>query len=192
MSSKSEDKQATEASILSSLYIQALRQGQSVWFRVVSGSMRPLVQVGDAVRIEAATANTIQVGDIAAFETPAGLVVHRIVHLLRAATHTRLIEMGDIAFQANYVEERAIVGRVIAIRRANRQVDLQKPVAKWWGRVTAHLRYRLYCLHKDTQPSPVRILLRKCARLAVRTASLCVRASSASAANDSLPSVEGI
>jgi hypothetical protein len=159
----------TESDLLNSLYIEALRKGHAIWFRVVSGSMRPILRVGDAVHIQPVVPEDLQIGDIAAFETPAGLVVHRIVHILRPReSPSRFIEMGDIGLQASEMTGEVIAGRVSAIRRGELLVDLQKPLAKRWEGVTARLRYRLYCLYTGSRYQPVRVVLRKSARLVAR------------------------
>lgn len=181
------EREATESAVIASLYIQAVRQGQSTWFRVISGSMRPLIHSGDAVYIEPATAAGIEVGDIAAFETPAGLLIHRIVHRQQAGAYIRFIEMGDAALQANWMKEQAIVGRVILACRGNRQLDLRRPIAKRCGKVTAHLRYQLYCLCNDRKLGLVCVALRKCASQVARVGYLCIRASCASAVDDPTP-----
>src|SRR5215469_1031145 len=69
----------TRATAMASLYIQALRTGETLWFEVVSGSMVPTLNRGNRVRIEAVKAQDIHNGEIAAFETDQGLVIHRIV-----------------------------------------------------------------------------------------------------------------
>lgn len=177
---------AAQSAALTSLFIQALRQGQPVWFRVVSGSMLPLVRVGDAVYIEP-TSSDLQVGDIAAFETPAGLVVHRLVHYEQTANQARYVEMGDAALLAHHVDEQAIVGRVTNIRRATRQVDIRLPVAQRWGKVTARIRFRLYSIDKVIKFNPARFLIRKCARLVALVGSVCIRVTSSSTVSDALP-----
>lgn len=181
------EQNATESSVLTSLFIQALRQGQPVWFRVVSGSMLPLVRVGDAVHIEPTSASDLRVGDIAAFETPAGLVVHRLVHYEQTGNQARYVEMGDAALLAHHVDEQAIVGRVTSIRRATRQVDLRLPVAQRWGKVTARIRFRLYSIDKVIKFNPARFLIRKCARLVALVGSVCIRVTSSSTVSDALP-----
>ncbi len=156
----------TESAVLHSLYIEALRRGHAIWFRVASGSMRPLLRVGDAVHIQPVAPDSLQIGDIAAFETPAGLVVHRIVHILHPPESPfRFIEMGDVSLQASEITEEVIAGRVSAIRRGTLLIDLQKPLAKRWEAVTARLRYRLYSLYKGSRYQPVRIVVRRSARL---------------------------
>lgn len=169
-----------ESAILNSLYIQALRQGQSIWFRIVSGSMCPLLRVGDAVHIQPVSPYDLHLGDIAAFETPAGLVVHRIVHMLPSVIPPRFIEMGDVTLQAQEVTVEAIAGRVIVIRRGDLLIDLQRPVAKRWGGVTARLRYRLYCQYRDSKHDLVRLVVHKSARLAARVGSAVIRRACAS------------
>jgi len=104
-------------STLASLYIEALRQKQPLWFRVASNSMLPLLRKGDSVYIEPAQAEDIRIGDIAAFETSSGLVIHRIVAIEQTHETIRLLQMSDVEVLPAWVKEEAIVGRVITVRR---------------------------------------------------------------------------
>src|SRR5205085_1078405 len=131
-----------EAAAIASLYIEAVRQGQSLWFRVASGSMHPTLRIGEQVRIEPARAAQLRVGEIAAFETARGLTIHRVVQRQDDGASTQLIEMSDVQLRTSLVEERAVVGRVVAIRRNKQHIDLQRPVAKRCGAVTAAVRLR--------------------------------------------------
>jgi|SRR5579884_3154931 len=161
----------TRARVIDSLYTQAIRHGQSTWFRVASGSMRPLIHRGDSVYIEPVQA--ISVGDIAAFETPEGLVIHRIVRYEAGAAGKRYLEMGDMQFSARWFDEQALVGRVTLVRRDTTQIDLRLSIAKRYGKLSAQLRYRLYCLH--TYLPLLSVVVRKCATLVARLAYLRMR-----------------
>ena len=154
----------TQASLLAALSIDALRQGQPLWFRIASGSMSPLLQVNDEVYIIPAHAQEINKGDIAAFETPEGLMVHRIIHLQTQAKNgtCRLFQMSDVVLQPSWLEESAIVGRIIIVRHGASQLDLRHPIAQWWGRATAAIRYQLY-LRRNTLP--IRKVLRICSHV---------------------------
>ena len=176
-----------DSGILNSLYLEALHQGQSIWFRVVSGSMRPSFLIGDAVLIQPVSPRDLHIGDIAAFETPAGIVVHRIVHFLPPKTPAGFIEMGDAMLQANEVSEEAIAGHVISVRRGDLFIDLQKPVAKKLGGVTAWLRYWFYCQYRDSKHYLVRLAARKSASLVARAGSTVIRHTCASVGRESPP-----
>jgi hypothetical protein len=165
---------------LAPLYIEALRQGQSLWFRVASGSMNPLLRIGDEVRIEPATADRIRAGAIAAFETSDGLVIHRIVRCVRKDTNIRLLEMSDVHLHPNWVEAQAVVGRVTRMRRDARQIDLLHPIAQMWGAATAQLRYMFYCLYTHSRFNVLRALLHRSSRLVVFMSYWCIRSCSAS------------
>lgn len=168
------------AEALASLYVDALRQGQPLWFRVASGSMSPALRLGDEVRIKPATADQIRTGDIAAFETTDGLVIHRIVQLQESGSGIRLLEMSDVHLHANWIEPKTIVGRVILTRRDTRQISLQHPIAQMCGAVTAQLRYRLYCLYTLSKFSLLRVFLHRLSRLVAFIGYWCLRNCSAS------------
>lgn len=166
----------THASTIASLYIDALRHNQSLWFRVASNSMLPLLRKDDEVFIEPALAQDITSGDIAAFETAQGLVIHRIVAIERTQQTSRLLQMSDVEVAPTWVQPQAIVGRVVMARRqtqrGTRQLNLRHPLARWASRVTAATRYRLYRYTKNT---PLRLALRIASRLAIHLGGLCIR-----------------
>ena len=54
-----------QATIITSLFIEAVRQGHASWFRVASKSMLPLLRPGDEVYIQPAQAQEIGIGEIA-------------------------------------------------------------------------------------------------------------------------------
>jgi signal peptidase I len=164
---------ALDSVVIVSLYIEAVRKGQPQWFRVISGSMHPLLRIGEQVCIEPATAEQIQVGEIAAFETGEGLVIHRIVKRRQGSEGIQLVEMSDVHARAGPVGSTAVVGRVAVIRWGKTRIDLQHPVAQECGRVTARVRYRLYTMHCRNKLAQV--ILRKCSHLVVHLASWCIR-----------------
>lgn len=169
-----------EQAIITSLYIEALRAGQPFSFRVVSNSMVPILRIGDSVYIEPAKAKDIRIGDIAAFETPRGLVIHRIVRTEQTGTSIRLLQMADVDLHPSWVEEHAIIGRVTSARRQSREIHLQHPIAQRCGKITARLRYQLYLWNANT---PLRVFLRLCSRWVVRTGYWWIRCCCSSIVN---------
>lgn len=164
-------QEQSPATVLAALYIEALRQGTPLWFRVVSGSMHPLFHIGDEVYIEPVQARDIQRGDIAAFETSEGLVVHRIIARQENSSHIRLLQMADVILHPSWIDEHAIVGRVGAIRHGNTQVSLRHPIAKWYARATASVRFRLYSWKKF---NTVRMAMRLCSHAVLTSGYWCI------------------
>jgi len=171
---------------ISSLFIQALREGQGLWFQVASGSMVPILKVGDKVWIEPTKAIDIHIGDVAAFETPQGLVIHRIVKRELQSTNVRLLEISDVNLSANWIFEEVVVGRVTTIQKATLVINLQHPIAQRWGCVTAYLRYKLYFLHTNKKFAWLGALVRRCARFTVRVGYWRILHSNASQARDTV------
>ncbi len=166
-----------QATVIALLYREALRQGQSLWFRVASGSMNPTIRIGDHVRIDPVKADEIRPGEIAAFETPDGLIIHRIVQRQQTGATVRLLQVADVELRPSWIEEHAVVGRVIATNREGVQIDLQHPIARWCDTVTVYLRYQLYMWKKYRS---LRRLLHKCSRFIVYMSYWCIRSSCAS------------
>jgi hypothetical protein len=142
--------------------------------------MAPTLNLGDRVRIKPAAAQDIHLGEIAAFETDQGLVIHRIVRKEQRGMSVRLLEMGDVDLRAKWVEAKAVVGRVALVHHDAMEIDLRHPIAKRCGTVTAYLRYRLYQLHTNKKFAAVRVAARKCSRLVSRAGYWCIRTSSVS------------
>jgi len=158
--------------VIASLFIQAVRQGQSLWFRVASNSMYPLLRRNDTVFIQPISGKDIRVGDIGAFAASDSLIIHRIVHIQQTAGSLRLLQMSDVELLPSWVNDEAVVGKVVMVRREQRQSDLQHPIAQWGGKVTARIRHRLYLYDKN---SPIRLALRACSRLALTFGYWCIR-----------------
>jgi hypothetical protein len=178
------EQDLARATIIASLYIQAHRGGETLWFKVVSGSMLPTLKIGDRVRIQPAEAKDIYNGEIAAFETAQGLIIHRIVRHEQTGARIRLLEMSDVDLRASWIDEQNVVGLVIAVSRGTREINLQHPIAKVCGSVTAYLRYRLYLLHTNKKFATLRGVVRRCSRLAVYIGCWCIHISSVSQARD--------
>jgi signal peptidase I len=163
----------SDDNVIAHLYRDAVRKGQPLWFRVASGSMHPTLRIGEEIYIKPATADQLHVGEIAAFETDAGLVIHRIVYQRRDNAGIQLVEMSDVHLRAGRVKSEAVIGRVVAIRQGNARIDLQRPIAQKLGQVTARVRYRFYTIRSRSKLAQVTI--RKCSRLVARLASWYIR-----------------
>jgi Peptidase S24-like len=187
-------QETPQATIVAALFIQAVREGQSLWFRVASKSMLPLMRLDDSIYIIPAKASEIRVGEIAAFETSGGLTIHRIVRIDKTSQKTeieqtgeslRLLQMSDVELLPSWIKETAVVGKVVSIRRQRqqgqreqkpenrqkRQVNLRHPIAQWCGTVTARVRYKLYIINGKRL---LKLLLRVCSRLSIRIGNACI------------------
>lgn len=162
----------TSSPILISLFIQAVREGQPLWFRVASNSMLPLFQKNDTVYIVPTSAQDIHPGEIAAFETGRGLVIHRIVHRTQNGQTIRLFQMSDVDLYLTPVSEEQVVGKVVAVRKGRAQIDLERRIAKRYGIIVAVARYRLYLASNSHFLS---LWWRGCSRLSRQIGYRCVR-----------------
>ena len=81
--------------------------------------------------------------------------------------------MSDTELRAGPIESGAVIGRVVAIGRGKRRIDLQRPIAQKCGRVTAHIRYRFYTMRFRSRLT--RVILRKSSRLVTRLTGWFIR-----------------
>lgn len=98
----------------------ALRAGATIELPAHGGSMWPLLATGDRLRVAPASADALRVDDIVVRVGPQGLVTHRVV--ATAPLRTR----GDALFADDPFDDGdgAVVGRVVARRRAHRWMAL--------------------------------------------------------------------
>ncbi|QBD81736.1 hypothetical protein EPA93_39505 [Ktedonosporobacter rubrisoli] len=148
--------------ILTHMSIEAVKQGNSLWFRVVSNSMAPLIRCGDCVYISSALAEELQTGAIAAFTTPQGLVIHRIVRSKQNTATIRLLQMSDVELRPSWITASSLRGRVTLIQRGELYINLERPLARCYSAIAARLRYRFYRMHSFRS---LRLVAHICSRL---------------------------
>ena len=83
---------------------------------VGSGSMQPSLNVGDMVIITKASINDVAEGDIIAYVSEQGIVVHRVYKIVKHENKYLVITKGDANNEPDStpVDERLIIGKVVA------------------------------------------------------------------------------
>ncbi|RLG76945.1 MAG: signal peptidase I [Thermoprotei archaeon] len=84
---------------------------------VVSGSMRPSIEVGDLVVVKNVNTSDLRVGDVIAYVKGKTIVLHRIVMLTSVRGETAFITKGDAntAVDPNPILPEQIVGRLVYV-----------------------------------------------------------------------------
>lgn len=128
---KSEAVSADTALPDTAAYLAAAREawqaGETVEplrLKVITASMRPLLQAGDEVIVQSIDPHTLRPGEVLVVQRGGEWITHRLIKVDERGWHTH----GD---NTRYEDEPAsaaeIVGRVIAIERGTQTIDLRQP-----------------------------------------------------------------
>lgn len=108
--------------LLAHMLRESVAQGQAAWLTVISGSMRPFLQVGDEVRVEKALPDQLSPGDVIVVYDGQTLLTHRFYHQTAAG---QLITRGDsLIINDPPFPATALIGRVTGRRRHGHLLDL--------------------------------------------------------------------
>jgi signal peptidase I len=119
-----------QQNIVSDLIREEMAQGTAFRFRVISGSMSPLIASGDEILVERASADKLRRGDIVLYTAGGAFHTHRLLARRRRGGATLLVTKGDTSLNPDQPwREEQLLGKVVAIRRENRMVDLGN--GKW-------------------------------------------------------------
>ena len=102
-----------------------LKQGQG-WFRIMSGSMRPLIDIDDRVLARPVDPEEVKPGDIIVFKNTDALVTHRVLKILRQNGKISILQKGDASVSASIIAPDSIMGKVVAIEKKGRLMTLCK------------------------------------------------------------------
>ena len=112
--------------VVSDLIREEMAQGTAFCFRVVSGSMTPLIGTGDEVVVERASADRLRRGDIVLYTVDGALHTHRLLARRRRGNATLLVTKGDATLNPDQPwREKQLLGKVVAIRGEDRTIDLE-------------------------------------------------------------------
>ncbi len=123
------------------------KQGQG-WFRIVSGSMRPLIDVEDRIFAKGVSATGIKPGDIILFKTAEAQVTHRVVKIARQNGRTAILQKGDAGAYSSTIPLGSVMGRVTAIEKNGRILSLEKGRIRLLNTVLGIKNCRLYRFDK--------------------------------------------
>ena len=117
---------------------EELDKGIPMRFRAQGGSMRPFVVTGDIVTVEPTGARELRVGDVVLFQSGQLAVVHRMLYQYVRGGVVYLLTKGDaVPAPDQPVPQTRILGRVCAIERHGRRIDLDAPPARAFAMLIA-------------------------------------------------------
>ena len=142
-------------STLADLLQHGMASGKLPYVTVTSNSMAPLLQVGDQVGVRRASAEELRPGDVVMLETTAELMTHRYWQPRQQNGQLYLITRGDrlIHFDSPWPAGR-LVGRIVARRRGQRQLDLDSGPGEWLNRrLMCIIRFEMNVLTGNSRPA---------------------------------------
>ena len=108
---------------------------------VVSGSMRPAIEVGDIIVATPVEVEDVRAGDVIAFKTRSGVTIHRVVRVVGKGDSRYLVTKGD----ANPLNDREAV-------LPNNLIGRTRIVVPWIGWATIKIRQAASSLTGTVQP----------------------------------------
>ncbi|MBM4145946.1 MAG: signal peptidase I [Nitrospira sp.] len=87
------------------------------WFKIISRSMYPLIEVNDRVLVKKLDAHELRSGDIILFKVDDNFITHRIIKILKREGRLLFYQKGDANKCATLISPESIIGKVIAIEK---------------------------------------------------------------------------
>ena len=127
---------------------------QKSWLTILSGSMMPLLQIGDKVLIQSVKPTEIRFGDIIVFKTldSAKLIVHRVIRRYNSNSDGNgpsFLQKGDSTTTAEIVSSKYLIGKVIAIRKGSKIIYLNDGIWKFVNLILTLFSYSVYYLKPE-------------------------------------------
>ena len=117
---------ATKHEVISEIIGLYLSDGNPVRFWVISNSMKPLLQIGDAAIVEAVTFNELKIGDVIVVQRKDDYLTHRLIY----KSQKKWLTKGDNNLMPDHsAQTDKIAGKVIQIRRSEKEINLR--TRKW-------------------------------------------------------------
>ena len=131
-----------EASDFAFLSNQILSQGSSLCFRGRGWSMYPTIRDGDFVEVRPTSITDLGVGDVILCNRAGCVIVHRLVARWQRNGRGMLITKGDAVPHLDPpLSAGDVVGKVVAIERDGKRVDLEAFPTRWLNRLQGWLSY---------------------------------------------------
>lgn len=128
--------------ILPEMWQEVCEKGSSVRFRISSGSMSPMINVGDIVKVRKIEPSAVCAGDVVAFQTGQRVIVHRVIARKWSVNGLIFRHGGDSSVSSGVFKADMLIGKVVSINKAGRDIPLDTVRHVICGRIMV-LRLRL-------------------------------------------------
>jgi signal peptidase I len=95
------------------------------WFKVISMSMYPLIEVNDRVLVKKLDAHELRSGDIILFKVDENFITHRIIRIIKREDRLFFYQKGDANKYASLLSPESIIGKVIAIEKKGNLLEFK-------------------------------------------------------------------
>jgi len=157
--------------VVANLVTNHIHAGHTVCLTISGDSMAPALPPGSRVVIAAAAPGDLRLGDVVVVRFGQAWVIHRLVGRRWAGAVPFLFTKGDNAPCMDMAwPVWQLQGLVIAMDRGGRAVSLLSRRARWLGRLLAYLSRSQVWARASPLPDPLRWVMIKVLRLALRAA----------------------
>jgi len=94
------------------------------WFKIISGSMYPLIDINDKVLVKRIFPSEVRLGDIILFKNDDVLVMHRVIKIEERNGRMMILQKGDASNYASMITPEMILGKVKAIEKKGKILSL--------------------------------------------------------------------
>lgn len=129
-----------DLAVLTGLLNDGMVAGQIPFLRVTSGSMRPLLQVGDEVGLQSVTLGQLQPGDIVVLSDRDQILTHRFYGTQCAGALPVFLTRGDrvLRFDKVWTADQ-LLGRAVVRRRREQMLWLDYGLGRWLNKTLAQI-----------------------------------------------------
>jgi signal peptidase I len=147
---------------LQELWYELYAKNREAWLTVLSGSMAPMIQIGDKVLVKRVVPEQIRFGDIIVFKKTGTLITHRVIGKRVDNQNIIFFQKGDSNTIATGVFAENVIGKVACIRKGNKHIRLDSFLGKSMNFLLGANSYVLYVSNKCRLISRVIRLYRRC------------------------------
>jgi len=116
---------------------EVIERDVEVPLKTVGLSMRPSIYGGEWVVVRRAAAPEIGVGDVVIYQAGSTFIGHRVIRRRERDGRVYLAVKGDAQLAAEEIAAEQVVARVIALKKGDRRIDLDRPGRRLANRLIA-------------------------------------------------------
>jgi len=151
-------KDVISPSVLTGLCEELLFRKCELWLTALSGSMAPLIRIGDKVKVRTTSTEAIGFGDIIVFREEEKLIVHRVVAKGEFDHQLFFLQKGDCCSPPIRIPAECVIGKVSEIHKPSGHIRLNTLKGRFLNLLLA-VRSYLICFKQTNLPAKERALL---------------------------------